>query len=426
MTALQVRDAADVVVVGAGPAGSAAAYYLAQTGLDVLLVEKATFPRDKTCGDGLTPRAVKELVAMGIDVSPAQPGWVRTKGLRAYGGGLRVEIPWPELASFPDFGLVRTRMDLDHLLALRAASVGVRLLEGTKVTGPVLDERTGRIRGVVARCGDRSREIDARVVVAADGASSRMAVAMGLPQRKDRPVGVAVRRYYTTPRHDDDYLEAWVDLWAPDARGRRQMLPGYGWIFPLGDGSSNVGVGTFGVDLPFDVDYRALLRDWTARLPEDWRIGEEHAAGPVRGAALPAGLTRPAQYTRGMLLTGDAGGTINPLSGDGIDYAMESGRLAADVIAQALARPSAAQRERALGAYSRVLHGAVGSYFTLGRFIVHALGNPHVMRFIAKNSLPNPTVRRLMFKLWANLADPHGKDSLDRVISVLLKATPAG
>ena len=142
-------DQADVMVVGAGPAGSTTAYYLAQAGLDVLLLEKSRFPREKVCGDGLTPRGVRALVAMGISVSE-QDGWVRNKGLRVIGAGQRMELPWPELSSYPGYGLVRPRTDLDQMLARRAQQAGARLVEGLTVTGPVLDDRTGRITGVSA------------------------------------------------------------------------------------------------------------------------------------------------------------------------------------------------------------------------------------------------------------------------------------
>jgi menaquinone-9 beta-reductase len=170
---------ADVIVVGAGPAGSAAAFYLATAGLDVLVLEKSRFPREKVCGDGLTPRAVKALTAMGVPLSESD-GWLRNKGLRIVGGGGRIELPWPELSSYPGFGLVRTRLDFDEILARHAQKAGARLLEEVTVTGPLRDDRTGRVTGVTARetvNGHKSeRAVRGRVVVAcASGTTARSA-----------------------------------------------------------------------------------------------------------------------------------------------------------------------------------------------------------------------------------------------------------
>src|SRR5215212_11843764 len=140
------EPSADVLVVGAGPAGSSAAYWLARAGLDVAVLEKSAFPREKVCGDGLTPRGVKALDEMGIDTSPAA-GWVRHKGLRVAGGGQVVEVDWPQLDHWPDYSLVRRRSEFDAQLAEHARAAGARVHTGVTVTDPLLDD-AGRVVGV--------------------------------------------------------------------------------------------------------------------------------------------------------------------------------------------------------------------------------------------------------------------------------------
>ncbi len=412
-------DEADVIVVGAGPAGATTAFYLAQSGLDVLLLEKSRFPREKVCGDGLTPRAVKALVGMGISVSE-QDGWVRNKGLRVIGAGKRMELPWPELASYPGYGLVRTRHDLDETLARRAQQAGARLVEGVTVTGPVRHERTGRISGVTARPdGGDERAYRARIVVAADGNSSRLSVAMGLRKRDDRPLGVAVRTYYKTPRHDDDYLESWLDLWDGD-----RLLPGYGWIFGMGDGTSNVGLGLLNTSAAFgNTDYHALLRKWLKGMPAEWGFTEENRTQPIRGAALPMGFNRTPHYHQGLLLAGDAGGMVNPFNGEGIAYAMESGEILARTITQALARARRAETERVLAGYPHALSQAYGGYYALGRVFVKAIGRPGLMRFATRHSMSRPALMAFALKLLANLTDPRG-DAADRLVNGLSRLAP--
>ncbi|MEC3996300.1 geranylgeranyl reductase family protein [Actinacidiphila sp. DG2A-62] len=424
-TAALSERSADVIVVGAGPAGSTTAYYLAKAGLDVLLLEKTAFPREKVCGDGLTPRATKQLVAMGIDISE-EAGWLRNKGLRIISGGMRLEMDWPDLAAYPDYGLVRKREDFDELLAQQAVKAGARLYERCNVTGPLIDERTGRITGVTAKLGEEKTPVafDAPLVVAADGNSTRLSLAMGLHRRDDRPMGVAVRTYFTSPRHEDDYLESWLELWdrrGPDAR----QLPGYGWIFGLGDGTSNVGLGILDSSAAFrELDWREVLRSWVASMPEDWGFTPENMTQPIRGAALPMAFNRQPHYTRGLLLVGDAGGLVNPFNGEGIAYAMESGQLAADVITQAHARATSAQRELALQRYPRILKDTYGGYYTLGRAFVKLIGNPKVMQLCTQRGLTHPMLMRFALKLLANLTDPTGGDAMDRIINGLTKVAP--
>ncbi|MGP3983936.1 geranylgeranyl reductase family protein [Streptomyces sp. KR80] len=416
---------ADVIVVGAGPAGSTTAYYLAKAGLDVLLLEKTAFPREKVCGDGLTPRATKQLVAMGIDVSP-EAGWLRNKGLRIIGGGVRLQLDWPELASYPDYGLVRKRDDFDEQLARQAEKAGARLYERCNVGAPILDDRTGRITGVEAKLGEEKTPVTfhAPLVVAADGNSTRLSLAMGLHRREDRPMGVAVRTYFTSPRHDDDYLESWLELW--DRRGgQERLLPGYGWIFGMGDGTSNVGLGVLNTSDSFkELDWREVLKAWCASMPQDWGYTPENMTGPIRGAALPMAFNRQPHYTKGLLLVGDAGGLVNPFNGEGIAYAMESGQIVADVIVQAHARATPAQRERALHAYPKILKDTYGGYYTLGRGFVKLIGNPKVMKVATQRGLTHPLLMRFTLKLLANLTDPTGGDAMDRIINGLSKVAP--
>ena len=270
-------ETADVIVVGAGPGGSATAAYLAGHGLDVLLLEKGSFPRDKICGDGLTPRAVRELISLGVP-HREEDGWYRTKGLRILGGGVRMELDWPANASFPGYGLVRRRTDLDEILARHAQSRGARLHERTNVSEPILDRR-GHVCGVSAKVMDErgratgeTREFRAPVVVAGDGVSSRLSLAMDRPKRDDRPMGVAVRTYFRTPRHDDDYLESWLELWDGEP-GKSNLQPGYGWIFALGDGTANVGLGSLSSTAkPTKLDYKGLFAQWMRNAPPEWEF----------------------------------------------------------------------------------------------------------------------------------------------------------
>ncbi|MFI5835130.1 geranylgeranyl reductase family protein [Micromonospora sp. NPDC051300] len=420
-----VENDADVIVVGAGPGGSATAYHLARHGVRVLLLEKTEFPREKVCGDGLTPRAVRQLVRMGVDTSP-EAGWLHNKGLRVIGGGVRLELDWPDLASFPNYGLVRTRLDFDDLLARQAVTAGAELRTGVNVLGPVLDA-DDRVIGVQAEVGPGKEPatFHAPLVVAADGVSGRFPLALGMAKREDRPIGVAVRRYYRSPaKHDDDYLESWLEL---RSKGNDALLPGYGWIFGLGDGRVNVGLGVLNSSSAFGkTNYRRLLTDWLANTPEDWGMTDEaNAEGPILGAALPMGFNRVPHYSRGVLLVGDSGGMVNPFNGEGIAYAMESGELAAEVAVQALARPAGAERERALMAYPQELKARFGGYYRLGGIFVKLIGRPEVMRMATKHGMPHPMLMRFVLKLLANLTDPRGGDAMDRVINAMTRVAPA-
>lgn len=418
------HDDADVIVVGAGPAGSAAAFHCASAGLDVLLLEKSEFPRDKVCGDGLTPRAVAEMVRMGLPIRE-QDGWIRNKGLRVIGGGHRLELEWPELSSYPSYGLAKSRMSLDHTLADHARSAGAKLQERTNVTGAVRDERSGRVVGVTAKTAEGAAEYRAPIVIAADGVSARLATGMGLEKRMDRPMGVAVRTYFRTPRHDDAWMESHLELWDGEPR-RSNLMPGYGWIFALGDGTANVGLGSVSsTAAATKVDYKALFAKWMANAPAEWEFTPDNQVGPVRGAALPMGFNRGPLYGNGLMLVGDSAGMISPFNGEGIAYGLQAGRVAADAIAQGLARGTAAGRERAFATYQRRMKDDLGGYYTLGRVFVRLIEHPEIMRVCTRYGLPQPLVMKFVLKLLSDCYEPRGGDLVDRVISGLSRLAPA-
>ncbi|WP_307494072.1 geranylgeranyl reductase family protein [Cellulomonas humilata] len=415
------NDDADVIVVGAGPAGSAAAFHCASAGLDVLLLEKSEFPRDKVCGDGLTPRAVAELVRMGLPIRE-QDGWIRNVGLRVIGGGHRLELAWPELSSYPSYGLARSRMSLDHTLADHARAAGAKLQERTTVTGPVRDERSGRVVGVQAKVDGETVTYRAPVVIAADGVSARLATGMGLEKRMDRPMGVAVRTYFRTPRHDDPWMESHLEL----RDGENNLMPGYGWIFSLGDGTANVGLGSVAsTAAATKVDYKKLFATWMANAPAEWEFTPDNQVGPVKGAALPMGFNRGPLYGNGLLLAGDSAGMISPFNGEGIAYGLQAGRVAADAIAQGLARGTAAGRERAFATYERRMKDDLGGYYTLGRVFVRLIEHPEVMRVCTRYGLPRPLVMKFVLKLLSDCYEPKGGDLVDRVIAGLARIAPA-
>jgi geranylgeranyl reductase family protein len=406
------EDSFDAVVVGAGPGGAATAYHLARQGYRPLLVDKAKFPREKVCGDGLTPRAVKELQEMEVDTSG--PDWARADGLRIVGAGVSLDLPWPELNSFPGYGLVRTRLDFDSVLVEKAKQAGAVFWEETEVTGAILDK--GVVAGVtVGSNGDRA-DVKAPVVIASDGASSRLGLSLGGRRLDGRPMGVAVRAYYRSPRHTEKYLESYLELWHGE-----DLLPGYGWIFPLPDGTVNVGLGLLNTSPYFqNVDYKRLLTDWLKGLPKEWELVPENRVGKIRGGPLPMAFNRAPVARPGLMLVGDAAGVVNPFNGEGIAYAMETGRIAAGVAAEALRRGD----PFALEEYPERLREAYEGYFVLGRVFVRLIGHASVMGALTKHALPRRRLMEFAFKVLGNLTDPRDGDAQDRLINALCRIAP--
>jgi flavin-dependent dehydrogenase len=266
----------------------------------------------------------------------------------------------------------------------------------------------------------------APLILACDGVSARLALSVGLEKNDKRPMGVAVRRYYASPRTKDDYLESHLELWDRSNPDEPNLLPGYGWIFGMGDGTVNAGLGILSTSKAYGkTDYRALMRAWLDGTPEEWGFREHNAVGKIGGAALPMGFNRTPHYRDGLLLVGDAGGMVNPFNGEGIGYAMESARLAAECVIQALARPQGPAREKALAGYPIALKQSLGHYYRLGNVFSKLIGNPVVMRTATKYGLPRVTLMKLVLKLLAGLYDPRDGDYMDKMITVATRFAPS-
>ena len=390
-----------LLVVGGGPAGAAPAYWAARSGLDVVIVEKKAFPRDKTCGDGLTPRGVHQLVEMGLADS-LEP-FHRFGGLRTIAHGRTIEMSWPDHPVYPDYGYVVRRCDLDTIVAEHAVSAGATLLQSTEALRPVEGEG-GRIDGavVVYKDGIQTTEVGAestilaRHVVVADGANSRFGRELGTARDRGYPMGMAIRTYYESPAHDDPWSESALDV--RDRQGN--AMPGYGWVFPVGNGTINVGVGLLSTFRDYkDVNTSFLMEEFAHSLPDHWGIDPTKPVQPPTGGRLPmAGSVGP-KAGPNWLVVGDAAGAVNPFNGEGIDYAYEPGRLAAGLIAEAVARGD----DAVLARYPGMLEEEYGLYFKVASLFAKVIGNPALIRELTRVGMRSKPLMEWALRVMANL-----------------------
>lgn len=408
----------DVLVVGAGPAGAAAAYWLAERDRRVLLVEKKTFPREKTCGDGLTPRAVRQLHDMGL----AEPlsGFHRCDGLRAIANGTTLEMPWPDHPDLPGYGYVVRRRYLDEMVADHAVKAGATFRPGTEAVAPLVEG--GIVTGAVVRTEGASatKSVRARYVVVADGANSRFGRALGTARDRRYPLGMAIRGYFSSPRHDDPWIESHLDMRDRDG----DHLPGYGWIFPVGDGTINVGVGLLSTFSGWrSINTTRLMEAFCETAPRRWGISPETALCSPTGGRLPTGGSVLPRRGPTWLVAGDAAGSVNPFNGEGISYAYETGRFAAEALEEALTTGDGL----ALAMYEQRLDDAYGLYFKVARTFVRAIGNPAVMRELVHIGMHSRTLMEWVLRIMANLLRPDElgpAEAVYRVVARLVAVAP--
>ncbi|HEX3542875.1 MAG TPA: geranylgeranyl reductase family protein [Acidimicrobiales bacterium] len=425
----------EVLVIGGGPSGAACAYWLAEAGHDVLLIEKKRYPREKTCGDGLTPRSVRQLYDLGLADELVKHH--RFDGLRSHAFGRTLELKWPHHDDFPDHGYVVTRKDLDHMVALRAEKAGATVWQASEAVEPIVEG--GLVRGAQVRRKDgagarpgaeeqpaspggepTTTAVKARYVIVADGANSRFGRSLGTSRNRAYPLGMAIRGYYTSPRHDEPWIESWLDI--HDKAGN--TLPGYGWIFPVGDGRINVGIGLLSTFNQWKaVNTTHLMAAFVEYAPESWGMRPETSCGPPTGGRLPMALSVGPHAGPTYLVIGDAGGAINPFNGEGIAYAYETGRMAAGAVHQALATGDG----MALQAFETDLWATYGLYYKTARAFVKIIGRPELMKALVSTGMRSRTLMEWVLRIMSNLLRPDElgpAEAAYRAVAAIARVVP--
>jgi geranylgeranyl reductase family protein len=413
-----VHDTTEVLVVGGGPAGAATGYWLARAGHAVTVLERKSYPREKTCGDGLTPRAVHQLDEMGLGEGLKQ--FHRYDGLRAVAHGITLELQWPEHPIYPSYGYVVRRRDLDEMVAEHAVAAGATIRQGCEAIAPVIDD--GLVRGAVVKnkATGETEEVRARYLVVADGANSRFGRALGATRNRAFPQGMAIRGYYESPLHAEPWIESALDV--RDRNGN--SLPGYGWIFPVGDGTINVGVGLLSTFRDWkSVNTSHLMTEFAATAPAYWGITPEGSTGPPTGGRLPMGGSVTPKVGPTWVLVGDAAGTINPFNGEGIDYAYETGRMAADLLHEALTTGDGMALQR----YPRLLEEEYGLYFKVARLFAKVIGNPALLGQLTRVGMQSRSLMEWVLRIMANLLreDELGPaEAAYRAVAAIVRVVP--
>lgn len=404
-----------MLVVGGGPAGAATAYWLASHGHDTVVVERRSFPRDKTCGDALSPRAVGELDAMQL----ALPDAHRTCGMRLVAEGHTVEAEWSDHPQLPPYGLVVRRRTLDELLVRHAVQAGARLYEEHDAVAPLLDR--GFVRGATVATPDGIEvDITARYVVLADGAASRFGRTLGTFRERSWPYATAIRAYWPSPRADDPWLESTLDL--RDRHG--DPLPGYGWVFPVGDGTVNLGVAVLSTCRDFkSVNTSHLLDEFVRSAAERWDLDPDAPESKPVSGRVPMGLSVGPTAGPTFLVVGDAGGSASPFNGDGLDAALATGRMAAEVLHDALAAGDPSRLQR----YPALLDQRFGDHFNMGRLFARMAARPAVLRGLTRAALHSRPVRNATVRVMTNSLRPDhagGTELAYRAARRLLRLAP--
>jgi menaquinone-9 beta-reductase len=386
----------DLLVVGAGPAGSAAAAWAARAGWDTLLVDAAIFPRDKTCGDGLTPRAIGELQRLGLE------DWLRARtvnqGLRAHGFGQTLLLPWPG-GSLPDWGSAVARTELDDHLRTTAIKAGARALDGARAVE--VRWSGDRVSVVVLRTAEGDVEVACDRLVVADGVRSPLGKRLGREWHRDTVYAVAGRVYVDSAMSDDPWISSHLEL----RDEQDEILSGYGWVFPLGNGSVNLGAGTLATaKRPAEVAIKPLMQVYADTIAEDFKLHGE-LRDPT-SALLPMGGAVTNVAGPNWALIGDAAACVNPLNGEGIDYGLESGRLVVETMSE---------HADLAEVWPQLLRDQYGEAFSIARRLAGLVTVPGVLKALGPAGMRSDWLMTLALRWMGNLVTDDDRDRAARV-----------
>ncbi len=394
-----MAERVDIAVIGGGPAGAAVAMRAARAGASVAVFEKAGPGRDKVCGDGLTPRAVAALHELDIDLDDSH----RIDGLRMIANRTRRELPWPATSVFGGHGAVWPRRRLDAALIKAAEESGANILWHHDAM-PIVEETGGETRVVGVEANDRRWNAD--LVVLATGAQGPAARLVGAERIADEPFGLAIRAYAASPRHAERHIEACLTL--KDTHGT--PIPGYGWIFPAGDGTVNIGVGALSTMKGFSkLNLNTLLATYR-EVASDWDLGPNLER--PRAWRLP--MTTKRRHGNGWVAIGDAAGLVNPMNGEGIDYGLESGMLAADLF---IADPATAAVR-----YDIEIGDRFDEFLRTGRRFSFLIGHPWILRAGLRVAVGTDSIAKLTLQVMGNLVDSNTPGAAGRTLRLADKS----